>query len=254
MDDRVRGYGLAGALGGALFTLYTVPDLIAPETFSGTGPVAYVYGASMVLLLASMLVGLVGLHVRLRPETGRLERAGYYVSLAGFVTALLAELYGYGLVETGLDPFGTGDVYFIVFILSLFAAIVGSALVGVAGLRTGRTPDRVRAVRPLSARYPARVRAQRHRHRDAVRRDHGTLRRRVDGCRLPSLVYRGVNGSKVTTDGTASDAAEAVSSRRPPASPRTRGRRTAVEVRPPFHPVAPPHPSLYRATDSGENL
>lgn len=140
MDDRVRGYGLAGALGGALFTLYTVPDLIAPETFSGTGPVAYVYGASMVLLLASMLVGLVGLHVRLRPETGRLERAGYYVSLAGFVTALLAELYGYGLVETGLDPFGTGDVYFIVFILSLFAAIVGSALVGVAGLRTGVEP------------------------------------------------------------------------------------------------------------------
>lgn len=142
---RVRQYGMAGLVGGVLLALYTIPDLIDPETFSGTGPmppgsVRWVYGAFTIVLLVLMLLGLLGLHARLRLETGRLERIGYYVSLLGFVAAILAELYGYGLVETGFDPFDIGDIYFIVFILGLFILIVGSALIGAAGLRAGVGP------------------------------------------------------------------------------------------------------------------
>lgn len=137
---RVRQYGMAGLVGGVLLALYTIPDLIDPGTFSGTGSLALVYGAFIIVPLVLMLLGLLGLHARLRLETGRLERLGYYVSLLGFVAAILAELYGYGLVETGFDPFDSGDIYFIVFILSLFALIIGSAIIGVTGLREGVGP------------------------------------------------------------------------------------------------------------------
>lgn len=142
---RIRQYGMARLVGGVLLALYTIPDLIDPETFSGTGPmppgsVRWIYGAFMIPLLTLMLLGLLGLHARLHPKTSWLERLGYYVSLLGFVAAILAELYGYGLVETGFDPFNIGDIYFIVFILSLFILIIGSALIGVAGLRAGVGP------------------------------------------------------------------------------------------------------------------
>ena len=138
--ERVGLFGLAGGVGGALFALYAIPDLVDPGTFSGSGRTAFVYGAFLVVPLALMLIGLVGLHARLRAETGRLERAGYALSLFGFGVALLAELYGYGVAGGEFDLLGIGDGYFVVFVLSLFVVLAGSALVGVAGWRAGVEP------------------------------------------------------------------------------------------------------------------
>ena len=43
----------------------------------------FVYGAFLIVPLALVLIGLVGLYARLRTETGRLERADYALSLVG---------------------------------------------------------------------------------------------------------------------------------------------------------------------------
>lgn len=79
-------------VGRILLLLYAIPDLIAPETFSGTGGIAVLYGILMIFLLGFLVVGLFGLHDRVRKKTGRLERIGYYVSLVGFGVAILSAI------------------------------------------------------------------------------------------------------------------------------------------------------------------
>lgn len=139
-EQRVRRYGLAGLVGGVLFALYAIPDLVDPGRFSGTGPLAMVYGFSIVVPLALMAVGLVGLHAWLRERTGRLERVGYYLSLPGLALAVTFDAYGYLVTGGSFTLFGIPDGAFVGFVLSLLLAIVGSSLVGIAALRAGVRP------------------------------------------------------------------------------------------------------------------
>lgn len=132
-ETSVRRYGTMGMVGGILLFLYAIPDLIAPETFSGTGSIAVLYGVFIVVLLGLLLAGLVGLHSWVREKTGRLERIGYYVSLIGFGVTILSDIHLYGI--------GGGDApTFITLILGFFTFIIGSALIGIACWRAEILP------------------------------------------------------------------------------------------------------------------
>lgn len=132
-ETNVRRYGTMGMVGGVLLLIYAIPDLIAPETFSGTGGIAVLYGVFMIVLLGLLVVGLIGLHNWVRDQTGWLERIGYYVSLVGFGVAILSAIHLYGL--------SGGDApTFITLILGFFTFIIGSALIGIASWRADVLP------------------------------------------------------------------------------------------------------------------
>lgn len=176
-ETRTNLYGTSGMAGGILLLVYTVPDLIAPETFSGSGRIATIYGAFNLVILGLLAVGLVGLHGQVRERTGRVERIGYYVSLVGFAVGILSlgHLYGIG---------SENDASFITFVLGIFTFVLGSALVGFDSWRAGALPRR-RAFRPRAARHTARFRPRRDCHRNAVRRHRHTVRRCLDRRRPP---------------------------------------------------------------------
>lgn len=133
LTQHTQRSGAVGMVGGILLFLYAIPDLIAPETFSGSGQIAIVYGLVLLVIIVFLLIGFVGLHTRLQDGTGRLERAGYYLSLIGFVVAIISDLHLYGIAGGDADSF-------ITFILGFFAIIIGSALVGIAGWRADILP------------------------------------------------------------------------------------------------------------------
>lgn len=129
----VRRFGMVGSVGGVLLLLYAIPDLVSPGTFSGTGSVAVAYGLVLLGILLMLLVGVVGLHERLRDHTGRLERVGYYAALVGFAVAIVSDVHLYAVA-------GGDAPTFITFILGYLVVLVGSALVGIAGWRADALP------------------------------------------------------------------------------------------------------------------
>lgn len=130
---KVRLSGMVGTVGGILLLVYAIPDLVEPGRFSGTGRVAVVYGLVLMGILVLLLVGVVGLHERLRDLTGRLERVGYYGALVGFAVAILSDVHLYGVA-------GGDAPTFVTFVLGYFLVLLSSALMGIAGWRAGAIP------------------------------------------------------------------------------------------------------------------
>lgn len=132
-ETRIHQFGTMGMVGGILLLVYTIPDLIAPETFSGSGRIATFYGLFNLVILGLLLAGLIGLHGRIREKTGRVERIGYYMSLIGFGVGMLSLVHLYGIGSEN-------DASFITFILGIFTFVIGSALIGLASWRAEVLP------------------------------------------------------------------------------------------------------------------
>lgn len=134
--------GLVGLLGGAIFSVYAIPDAFDPETFSGTGDTAVLYGHVLLVPLIFFLVGVVGLHRYHKDTYGRLGRASFYAVASGLILMISGFFYGYVLRRGQFDIFGIEDGAFIVSMLSFFVLVVlGSIPLGYATYRARLLPS-----------------------------------------------------------------------------------------------------------------
>lgn len=129
-------------LGGALLAVYGIPDALDPGTFSGTGPIAMMYGQFLMIPLIFILIGAIGLHRLHRGTYGRLGRWSFYSVAFGLVIMVTSSFYGYVITGGTFELFGIRDGAFIVFILSFFTLVLlGSIPLGYAYYRANVLPS-----------------------------------------------------------------------------------------------------------------
>lgn len=136
--SRIGRAGFAGLLGGVLFVLYAIPDVLNQAMFSGESQLARIYSLVIVVPLALILLGVLGAHAYHKGSYGRLGTIGYGMSTIGLVMMVLAEFSGW------IDPdlfFGIQDGWFILFVLSLFILVLGGGIpFGLAMRRAKKLP------------------------------------------------------------------------------------------------------------------
>lgn len=133
-DGAVRDLGSVGMLGGALLTVYALPDLVAPITFSLTGGPARLYGLLLLAPLCCLVVGHVALRTARSDDLGRIARTALRGSELGTALAAAGVAAYFGL-SIGTVA-GVTDAAFLCVVLGLFGALCCSCAFGAARLRT----------------------------------------------------------------------------------------------------------------------
>jgi hypothetical protein len=130
----LRWSGLICVPGGVLWALSPLGIQLSVLRFHTPNVFWKLFPSAPLLLL----IGLVGLHLRISARSGRLERAGFLLALVGLVLVLAGNVGQFWL--------GTDDVYIMTapayraFRLGLLVLAVASVLFGVAAARDGTLP------------------------------------------------------------------------------------------------------------------
>lgn len=137
----IRVLGLAGAVGGLLWTIVMVAagvtflgidlGLLGVRNLIAIGALFRVVGLAVPLMLG----GVIGLHLFAREVYGDLGRVGTFLVAIGFVLLLPGSL-----VPSGSLP-GLSRFIPFVFFAGLIAIAIGSAVVGYAAVRSQRLPS-----------------------------------------------------------------------------------------------------------------
>jgi hypothetical protein len=134
----IRWGGLAGMLGGLLWAVTPLRDVVFGGGGTSDHPVFRPYNAVLVVVAVLLIMGLVSLHARYKETYRRLGRAGvvlafggYALVLAGSIPAVLLDPDdSFGLIRAGQD---------LGFFGALLAA-VGAVFLGIALWRTQAAP------------------------------------------------------------------------------------------------------------------
>ena len=141
----IRRAGTAALLGGALYfcafgvayLIYGVFEEQAKGTFFGQHAFIHMVDAPMFALLA---LGAVGVFLRQKDRLGKLGKAGFYTTLAGFGLSVLG---GLAVIAVGLavsDEATLGVLDVIAHPLAHLLYAVGSLVFGIATYRAGILP------------------------------------------------------------------------------------------------------------------
>jgi hypothetical protein len=143
--EPMRWGGLAAMLGGALYiTLFGVAVLIYgvfAEQTKGTflGAHAFIHSLD-VPMFALLALGTVGVYARQKDRLGKVGKAGFYATLAGFGLSVLG---GLTIIAVGLkvsDEATLGVLDVITHPLAHLLYAVGSLIFGIATFRAGVLP------------------------------------------------------------------------------------------------------------------
>jgi len=145
----VRDLGSVGMLGGALLTVYGLPDLLVPIAFSVTSGAARLYGLLLLPPLCCLVVGHVALRAARSDDLGRFSRTALRGSELGTALAAVGVAAYFGL-SVGTVA-GVTDAAFLCVVLGLTAALCCGFAFGAARAWTAGalTPEAALFVAPL---------------------------------------------------------------------------------------------------------
>ncbi|MBV0901032.1 hypothetical protein [Haloarcula salina] len=148
-DGTVRDLGSVGMLGGALLTVYGLPDLLVPIAFSVTSGTARLYGLLLLPPLCCLVAGHVALRAARSDELGRVARTALRGSELGTAVAAVGVAAYFGL-SIGTVA-GVTDAAFLCVVLGLTGALCCSCAFGAARLWTAGalTPEAALCAAPL---------------------------------------------------------------------------------------------------------
>ncbi|WP_424003837.1 hypothetical protein ACOZ4I_05540 [Haloarcula salina] len=150
-DGTIRDLGSVGMLGGALLTVYALPDLLVPIAFSLTGGAARLYGLLLLPPLCCLVAGHIALRTARTDELGPISRTALRGSELGTALAAVgvAAYFGFSIGTVA----GVTDAAFLCVVLGLSGALSCSCVFGAARLWTARgvTPEVTLLAAPLVA-------------------------------------------------------------------------------------------------------
>ena len=143
--DLIRWGGLAALLGGALYlavfgVTVLIYDLFAEEA-KGTffGAHAFIHMLD-VPTFALLLIGAVGVYLRQSGRLGKVGKAGFYLTVAGFGLSVVGGLTIIAVGLTVSDEATLGILDVITHPLAMLLYAVGSLIFGIATFRAGVLP------------------------------------------------------------------------------------------------------------------
>ncbi len=165
ISQRIEWHGLAAMLGGVLGILVAPvltfagwmagpagapptmdwarlmrPIILPLVTFGDRVDVLRIWGSTGLLIYLLFLVGLLGLHTRVREHGGRLERLGFQLARVGLVMNIGGNIADYWLGRETLGQGLWGAGFTIGTMLGTLVYTIGAVLLGSAILRTGALP------------------------------------------------------------------------------------------------------------------
>lgn len=143
-ENRVRQSGIACAIGGALWTITLLAEVLFHETVYGNAANYRIWEGLLIVVQALLLIGVAGLAMSGAAGRGWLGRIGLGIALLGRIAFLLGEIHSFAQ---------GGDDEILVPLGALLSGI-GMVVVGIAVLRARRWDGWQRVLPLLTGIYP----------------------------------------------------------------------------------------------------